>query len=484
MGTIGFSQPTPVPCHCNERQSHGISYPECSVLQGGNKDAGYYVSLAHFLSLSLGKRTLTLSLRFDPSIKSSAMPLLSTTLWDLLRILARIEKIGMEQFLPVTPSNDPSTHLHSLCILINNEHTHILADICNTALTIWPGYLEIALGQLGRYMPLELHFTLPATSYNKYWHAATTLSDFDNKGIHTYVTFQGIYNDHRKTSSKLFRSTLDSQPSLVPDLRSKTIHIIELIKSATLTVQGRVAELASSGFKLTTEPAQQVTKPALKLLYSYSMLTSTNFTGSRDQRRGICHGYYHLTTSVQYIYLDSTAIITLNTFLFRLQMSHSTSPLYTTPAKKIGTIYPPSSSYLDIEISICKELLTHFMGWLSARAEVTSSRERLEIMDRYLQKKGLNKPEEPCFPVASPFNILDISIPKPLPTKPRDNYRLLTRAIRLEWSTVPQERQDSYLYAAIPVLLNLPIAPVRIGHRLFRQPNSLLPLPPQQESTL
>ena len=127
------------------------------------------------------------------------MPLLSTTLWDLLRILARIEKIGMEQFLPVIPSNDPSTHLHSLCILISNEHTHILADICNTALTIWPGYLEIALGQLGRYMPLELHFTLPATSYNKYWHAATTHSDFNNKGIHTYVTFQGIYNDHMTT---------------------------------------------------------------------------------------------------------------------------------------------------------------------------------------------------------------------------------------------------------------------------------------------
>ena len=73
-------------------------------------------------------------------------------------------------------------------------------------------------------------------------------------------------------------------------------------------------------------------------------------------------------------------------------MAYERSPLYCTPLKCFGDIYPPSGPNLAIEPLIAKDLLKHFMNWVSVRAEVTTARERQEILDSYKQRKGVNKP--------------------------------------------------------------------------------------------
>ena len=149
----------------------------------------------------------------------------------------------------------PTKHSTALCISLPKPSTHILSDISNTILTIWPAYLHMVLGNLGTIMPLELHVVMPASTYSRYWHASTSLCDFEN-GIHTFIAYQGIHNLHRKLTNKALRTTLDIFPSIVPNLKTKATHIIDLLRSSSASVQSTLGEISASGGKLASEQDQ------------------------------------------------------------------------------------------------------------------------------------------------------------------------------------------------------------------------------------
>ena len=173
-------------------------------------------------------------------------------------MLARMEGIEMEQMLPATKKNTPRHHSNSLIIKIKKDHKGILADIGNTILTIWPRYLEVALGHLGKYMPVEIHITISANEYNKYTHATTKLMDFKENGLHKHITYPGVYNKHRKPSNKALRIILDHAPGITPNIMEKTKHIVDLIKAADRTVNTRIIELAAAGVNLNHINEEQV----------------------------------------------------------------------------------------------------------------------------------------------------------------------------------------------------------------------------------
>ena len=152
--TFSFPARPEVDCYCNTGNEKG--YPECTVLRGGNKDRHFYFSLAHKTTDFSVKRSLTLFFRFDPSVDKPSMAIIAIQFWDLKRILAKLENIPQEHVLPFIPDNLPTQHIIPLCISLNQNATHTLADITNTVMTIWPSYLNLILSPLGRYTPLEV----------------------------------------------------------------------------------------------------------------------------------------------------------------------------------------------------------------------------------------------------------------------------------------------------------------------------------------
>ena len=87
-----------------------------------------------------------------------------------------------------------------------------LADIGNTILSTWPKYIEIVLG---KFMPLDLQIIIPAKDYNKYHHAATRLIDFNEMGLHRYLTFPGIYNNLRRTNLRNLKISYEYAPGVI-----------------------------------------------------------------------------------------------------------------------------------------------------------------------------------------------------------------------------------------------------------------------------
>ena len=163
--------------------------PECGILQGVTRDREYYVALAHEIaSKTQEHRGITLTARFDTRVNKTAMIIPLLTLWNLYKTLAKIEGISTEHILPIRVENTPTYHNNSLIINCSKENRDKMADIGNTILTIWPRFLKIALGNLGTYMPLELHICIPKRDYKRYGHASTSLIDFNKEGIHRFVT--------------------------------------------------------------------------------------------------------------------------------------------------------------------------------------------------------------------------------------------------------------------------------------------------------
>jgi len=84
------------------------------------------------------------------------MNIMKIAIWDLCKAIAKIEDIDMEHILPISVINTPTYHNSNNIMQYNKEHKGKLRDIGNTILCIWPKYLEIVLGHLGKFMPLEL----------------------------------------------------------------------------------------------------------------------------------------------------------------------------------------------------------------------------------------------------------------------------------------------------------------------------------------
>ena len=127
--TLSFPARLDVDCYCNTGKEFG--HPECTVLRGGNKDRLFYISLAHKTSELSGKRSLNLFFRFDPSVDKPTMAIEAIQFWDLLRILAKLENIPQERVLPFIPDTLPTHHIIPLCISLNQDAIHIIADITN-----------------------------------------------------------------------------------------------------------------------------------------------------------------------------------------------------------------------------------------------------------------------------------------------------------------------------------------------------------------
>ena len=280
--TLSFPPRQEVDCYCNAGKDLG--HPECTVLRGGNKDKLFYISLAHKTSELSGKRSLNLFFRFDPSVDKPTMAIVAIQFWDLLRILAKLENIPQERVLPFIPDTLPIYHIIPLCISLNPDVIHIIADIINTIMTIWPSYLHLTLSSLGRYTPLEVHATLPGSTHSKYWHSSTLLTDFNEDGVHNYITYQGVFNRHRKPSSRDLNSIFDLNPPLNPNLRDATPAIVNLIRTSSSIIQGRVVQLASEGGKLPSEPTQVNTT---QLLQKYNLISNYCLGTRPGPRNGV-----------------------------------------------------------------------------------------------------------------------------------------------------------------------------------------------------
>ncbi len=221
--TLSFPMEEAVECYCLRTIDDSRIKGECTFLKGGTLDRDYYTALAHELSTRIeGHRGIVITARFDPNIKKTSMAIPLLTIWDLYRMMARLEGIEIDAMLPITINNTPTYHSNTLIIKNKKEHKEVLADIGNTILTIWPRFLEIALGPLGRYMPLELHITVPTADFNKYAHASTRLTDFREEGVHKHITYPGVYNKHRSQHSKTLKTELDHAPGIIPNIREKT----------------------------------------------------------------------------------------------------------------------------------------------------------------------------------------------------------------------------------------------------------------------
>ena len=180
------------------------------------------------------------------------------TICDLCRALSKVEGIEMEHTLPISINNTPSFH-NSIIFRCKQEDKDIMAVIGNTILTIWPRYLEIALGMLGKYIPLEIHICIPKDAYNRYNHASTSLIDFKEEGTHKYITYPGTFYEHRKISSRNLKNLLDLNPGSTPGIAGKASHITELLKAGNKDVKARVVALAGDGVRI-TERIKEVTK--------------------------------------------------------------------------------------------------------------------------------------------------------------------------------------------------------------------------------
>ena len=406
------------------------------------------------------------------------MTLISATLWDFLRILAKAENIQPESLLPIIPNDIPTKHSTALCISLPKPSTHILSDISNTILTIWPAYLHMALGNLGTIMPLELHVVMPASTYSRYWHASTSLCDFD-KGIHTFIAYQGIHNLHRKLTNKALRTTLDIFPSIVPNLKTKATHIIDLLRSSSAAVQSRLGEITASGGKLASEQEQV---PQFIIFYYFPKwqirYTISNYffsSHSRDPRKKWNAAEHSQSTyplfSISNLCATLICIISSspNSVFFQIiNMTEEYLCLFPNLATGFGKFYPPHTPMLDADLQLATQLLTCFIEQISHKSDLQNEDENSLILNRYNNRIGVAQASETSYPIVCPFTPSTSRHVKKLPTTPRDSNRWMNRSIKLTWGNIPEAKQESYLSAMLPIINTLPHTGHRANFRLFR----------------
>ena len=187
---------------------------------------------------------MTVLLRFDPSTSKEAMIISCLTLWELIRTLAKLENIDLEHITPYYPDIVRSAHV-TLFVLPINSNKEILVDIANTVLTSWPKLMDITIGFLGKLKPIELHFVVPGSKGNKYWHASAKLSEFDSEGVNKLIAYQGIHNKHRKPTTKHLKAIIEIMNPIIPELSSKASAIVETIRNAAAHIAKRVNLLAA-----------------------------------------------------------------------------------------------------------------------------------------------------------------------------------------------------------------------------------------------
>lgn len=95
-----FSDYKPSNCFCIKENDSGIK-PECSILQGGSRDRDFYTALAHEINIGVpDHRGFTIIYRFDTVISKKGMLIPLLAMWDLFRILAKIEGIEDGKYAP------------------------------------------------------------------------------------------------------------------------------------------------------------------------------------------------------------------------------------------------------------------------------------------------------------------------------------------------------------------------------------------------
>ena len=496
--TLTFPTKEQVECYCLRTIDDSKIKGECTFLAGGTLDRDYYIALAHELSTRIeGHRGIVITARFDPNIKKTSMIVPLLTLWDLYRMLARLEGIEIDAMLPVTINNTPTHHSNTLIIKNKKEHKEILADIGNTILTIWPRFLEIALGPLGRYMPLEIHITIPLTEFNKYAHASTKLTDFREEGVHKHITYPGVYNKHRNQYSKTFKVELDHAPGIIPNIREKTAHIVDLIKAAQRAVNSRIIELAAAGVKLNQTKDEQV-KSCKKIEYILPTeletgdylsikaklkkckeltnpmyladrgsgehgnlsIISHNWGGNQERKRDSLTStlynliFFHWIKLKPYmIYKDVNITIKCNIF-FRIKMGDKNNGIFSSQKRKTKDDFPPNSPMLTLELAIATDWIGKFQEYIEDLREEDNTKQLKEIMHRYVNRTGIEEPPRGAEPDIPFTQGQDMGIRK-LPKIPREGERYMPKGIRLEWGNLQEEKQESFIGSLLAIIPSL-----------------------------
>ena len=80
-------------CYCKDPEKTGTVFADCQVLKGGNLDKTYYISLTHECTVKKAMAGIGVLARFDPSVSKEAWTIALLALWDLIRMLAKLENM-------------------------------------------------------------------------------------------------------------------------------------------------------------------------------------------------------------------------------------------------------------------------------------------------------------------------------------------------------------------------------------------------------
>ena len=273
FSTLNFHNIKTVDCYCQELELTGAIFADCQVLRGGNLDKTYYIALAHETLTYTGYRGITVMARFDPRTSREAMNIALLILWDIIRLLAKLEGIDLEHISPIFPLRIRSSHVSMFTLPCTDNHKEILMDVANTVLTIWPRLLEVTAGPMGKYKPVEVHFVFPGKKSNIYWHAGAMITEYDAESINKLIAYQGIHNKHRKPSTKHLKAILDIIQPIIPEINNKAQVMVEIIRNAAAQITNRVNLLAAAGISLVRTRTHSNTNILTKLntisLYSF-----------------------------------------------------------------------------------------------------------------------------------------------------------------------------------------------------------------------
>ena len=322
----------------------------------------------------------------------------------------------MEHILPISANHTPTYHNNSIVIRCNKEYRDIMADIGNTILTIWPRYLEIALGKLGKYMPLEMHICIPREAYNRYNHASTSLIDFKDKGTHRYITYPGTFYEHRKISTRNLKIIMETFPGPTADIAGKASTIVELLRAGNRAVKARVVALAGEGVRITQGEEEEVSnqkhlniknkinnKQSKHNKYITEIICKTlkyRYLGKPDGNKRIKTNHRRRRCQIEQKEID----LNINTsymlkykytiIFFRYKMEKH-NLLYIAPRRKEKENFPVLQPQLNIEINIAKEHIKALQAWSKNMTEEDDTRENNEIKRKYIMREGSNAPEKP-----------------------------------------------------------------------------------------
>ena len=91
--TLTFHKKKYSDCYCKDPDKTGAVFADCQVLRGGNMDKTYYIALTHDSTVRNLMAGIGVLARFDPSVSKEASTLALLALWDLIRMLAKLENI-------------------------------------------------------------------------------------------------------------------------------------------------------------------------------------------------------------------------------------------------------------------------------------------------------------------------------------------------------------------------------------------------------